>query len=128
MNNKIKHLEMIQGVITRMASNSFIIKGWSVTGIGAMYAYWISTQNHWLLVLILCIVILFWIHDSYYLWLERGFRGLYDKVRQMNDEEIDFGMKPVFQENCLCAFVRPVLLGSYGLIILATLILLYIFK
>jgi len=33
MENKIKHLEMLQNVIARMASNSFIIKGWSVTGI-----------------------------------------------------------------------------------------------
>ena len=29
--NKIKHLEMVQDVIKRMASNSFILKGWAVT-------------------------------------------------------------------------------------------------
>ena len=28
---KIRHLEMIQAVITRMASNSFMLKGWAVT-------------------------------------------------------------------------------------------------
>ena len=31
MENKRAHLEMIQAVITRMAGNSFLIKGWSVT-------------------------------------------------------------------------------------------------
>ena len=31
MEKKIKHLEMIQGVINRMAGNSFALKGWSVT-------------------------------------------------------------------------------------------------
>ncbi|WP_180230851.1 hypothetical protein [Bacillus cereus] len=43
--NKHKHFEMIQGVITRMGSNSFIIKGWSVTSIGAMYAYWLAKSD-----------------------------------------------------------------------------------
>lgn len=31
MDNKLKHLELIQGVINRMASNSFKLKGWAVT-------------------------------------------------------------------------------------------------
>lgn len=30
-----KYLEMIQAVIARLASNSFILKGWSVTLVGA---------------------------------------------------------------------------------------------
>jgi len=29
--NVIKHLEMLQVVISRMAANSFILKGWTVT-------------------------------------------------------------------------------------------------
>jgi len=31
MENKVKHLEMIQAVIARMATNSFMFKGWAVT-------------------------------------------------------------------------------------------------
>lgn len=31
MERKINHLGMIQGVINRMASNSFALKGWAVT-------------------------------------------------------------------------------------------------
>ena len=31
MENYRKHLEIIQGVINRMASNSFSLKGWAVT-------------------------------------------------------------------------------------------------
>ena len=37
---RIEHLKMIQTNISRMASNSFIVKGWSVTSIGAIYAFW----------------------------------------------------------------------------------------
>ena len=31
MENKIKHLEMLQNTITRMSGNSFLLKGWTVT-------------------------------------------------------------------------------------------------
>ena len=28
---KVKNLEMIQGIISRMSNNSFMLKGWSIT-------------------------------------------------------------------------------------------------
>ena len=31
MDNKHKHLELVQGVVNRMASNLFMLKGWAVT-------------------------------------------------------------------------------------------------
>ncbi|PEA06145.1 hypothetical protein [Bacillus cereus] len=126
--NKHKHLEMIQGVITRMGSNSFIIKGWSVTSIGAMYAYWLAKSDYLILVLILGVVLLFWFHDAYYLYLERGFRNLYEEVQKKDDGQIDFGMKPIFKEKGICSAMRPILKWSYGSITLITIVLLFIFK
>jgi hypothetical protein len=38
MENKLKHLEFIQQAINRMASNLFLLKGWTVTLIAAMFA------------------------------------------------------------------------------------------
>ena len=38
MESKIAHLKMVQAVITRMAGNSFLIKGWSVTLVAALFA------------------------------------------------------------------------------------------
>ena len=38
MEKKINHLEMIQGIINRMASNSFALKGWAVTLIAGIFA------------------------------------------------------------------------------------------
>ena len=46
---RIEHLKMIQTNIARMASNSFIVKGWAITSIGAMYAYWLTNKNNFLL-------------------------------------------------------------------------------
>jgi len=37
MEKKLKHLEMLQGVINRMANNSFLLKGWSVVLISALF-------------------------------------------------------------------------------------------
>ncbi len=43
LENKIKHLEMIEAIIERMARNSFQLKGWSITLISLVSA--ISTQG-----------------------------------------------------------------------------------
>ena len=35
MESKYKHLELIQGVINRLSSSSFLLKGWSVVFVSA---------------------------------------------------------------------------------------------
>ena len=37
INRKIKHLEFIQGVINRLASDSFRMKGWCVVLVAALF-------------------------------------------------------------------------------------------
>ncbi|MDD5007970.1 MAG: hypothetical protein PHU49_09535 [Syntrophorhabdaceae bacterium] len=39
MDNKQSHLGMIQGVVNRLSSNSFLLKGWSVVLASAMFAF-----------------------------------------------------------------------------------------
>jgi len=36
MKNKRKHLELIQGIINRMASNLFFLRGWTITLIATL--------------------------------------------------------------------------------------------
>lgn len=38
MENKYKHMDYIQSVISRMASNSFYLKGWNITIIAVIVA------------------------------------------------------------------------------------------
>ena len=38
MENKIKHLEMIEHIIERMAKNSFQLKTWTMTLVAAIFA------------------------------------------------------------------------------------------
>lgn len=77
---KIKHLEFIQDVITRMNSNSFQMKGWMVAIVSALLAIYADKQNpNYALVAVLPTLI-FWRLDAYYLWQERKFWGLYNDV------------------------------------------------
>lgn len=98
MENKIKHLEMIQGVINRMASNSFALKGWAVTLVAAIFALASKDANEMYFLVAYIPIIVFWGLDAYYLLQERLYRALYGKVRTMKDEEIDFDMNANLQE------------------------------
>ena len=93
MENKIKHLEFIQGIINRLANNSFLIKGWCVTIVAALTALSASGANQTFILIAYFPIFVFWLLDSYYLWQERLFRGHYDEVRQKNENNIDFSMK-----------------------------------
>ena len=74
-----KHLELIQAVVNRLASNSFSLKGWCVTLVAAVFALASKDPYPWFFAVGLVPVLTFWGLDAYYLWQERLFRALYDK-------------------------------------------------
>jgi hypothetical protein len=92
MENKRAHLEMIQSVVARMAANSFHLKGWSVALVSALFALAAGGANSRYIYLAYFPAAAFWILDGYFLWQERLFRGLYDKVRGLDEAQIDFSM------------------------------------
>ena len=79
----VKHLEMIQAISSRMASNSFFLKGWSVTLAAAIIALAASGTDRRFILVALIPAIAFWCLDAYYLRKERLFRKLYDDVRSL---------------------------------------------
>lgn len=90
---KTKHLEMIQLIIARMASNSFMLKGWSVTLLVGFLAVIDKSQIEHYGWVSLVPITLFWLLDAYFLHQERLFRKLYDHVRsQSSSIEPDFDM------------------------------------
>jgi len=90
-NKKLKHLEFIQTVINRMSANSFLLKGWSVTLVAALFALAAKDANKKYIIVAFLPVVVFWIVDAYFLSQERSFRGLYDDVRTKQDGT-DFSM------------------------------------
>jgi hypothetical protein len=92
MDAKLKHLELLQSVISRMASNSFLLRGWSVTLAAALFALAAKDTNHKLIAIAYYPTLIFWILDGYFLSQERLFRALYGKVRKLPEADIDFSM------------------------------------
>lgn len=92
MENKTKHLELIQGIINRLSNNSFLLKGWSVVLVSALFALSAGNSNPDFIFLAYIPTFVFWGLDGYYLWEERKFRKLYDYVRKLDGSAIDFSM------------------------------------
>jgi len=70
MQAKIKHLEFIQDTIKGMAGNSFLLRGWSITLIVAIFTLSSKVYSPVYLWIILFTTIIFWALDSYYLFQE----------------------------------------------------------
>tara|TARA_B110000967_G_scaffold124775_1_gene127530 strand:- start:778 stop:1182 length:405 start_codon:yes stop_codon:yes gene_type:complete len=91
--SKLKHLEFIQQIITRMNVNSFLLRGWSVTLVSALFAFATKDTNIQYILITYISTPLFWILDGYYLSQERKFRDLFEKVSLLENNEINFSMK-----------------------------------
>lgn len=73
-----KHLEIMQGVITRMAENSRSCKVWCVTLVAATLVLVARTGEPAHALIALAPTVLFYLLDAYYLMLERRFRRSYN--------------------------------------------------
>ena len=65
MESKLKHLEMIQAVVNRMANNSFLLKGWSVTLVSALLALAAANSDRRFVFVAVLPLLMFWLLDAY---------------------------------------------------------------
>ena len=92
----IAYLQIIEGAIDRMGSNSAVLKGFSaavLAGISALAS--IADVSVVIIALTLLPIALFGYLDAKYLQVEKKFRILYEQVRT-GAKDIDFSMKTVF--------------------------------
>jgi len=80
MDKTIAHLGFIQEIITRMGTNSFLLKGWSVTLVAAMFALAVRDTDKNFMLIAYFPVFVFWILDAFFLHQEKLFRQLYEEV------------------------------------------------
>ena len=92
MDRKLKHLGFIQSVINRLSTNSFLLKGWSVVLVSALFALSANNSNVRFILLAYIPAIVFWGLDGYFLSLEQIYRKHYERVRTKDPEDIDFSM------------------------------------
>src|SRR4051812_16824990 len=76
-----KHLELIQAVISRMAAASFQTRGWTVTITTALMGVVVAAKlPSWVGFVGVVPAVLFWYLDAFYLLQERLYRALYEDV------------------------------------------------
>ena len=124
---RVKHLEMIQNVISRLNTNSFLVKGWTLTIAGLIYVY-AAGRNGWQAAAIgTTAAFAFWTLDAYLLYSERMFRQLYDDARQIDSHVDLFSMQVAAYKGSrlwmstafsltMISFYIPVLLIGVGLL------------
>ncbi len=129
---KMKHLEFIQNVISRMNSNSFIIKGWAITLVSALFALAAKDANINYVLISYIVIPVFWFLDGFFISTERQYRDLYNEIRQKNEEEIDFDMNAskfnVGKNTWPSGIFSKTLVPYYGVSILAVLIVMFLIK
>ena len=79
-----KEIDLIQGIINRMAHNSFLLKGWTITIIVAVLALTkdtlVTNDITYFSIILLIPLIVFWYLDAFFLHKERCYIKLYDWV------------------------------------------------
>lgn len=130
MERKLKHLDFIQGVINRLSTNSFLLKGWSVVLVSALFALSAKDSEVKFIFLAYFPAIAFWALDAYFLSVERGYRKLYEKIRTLTADQIDFSMDTrevhLGSREWALAFFSKTLVIFHGALIGAIIIVMFI--
>lgn len=113
MEDKLKHLEFVQNVISRMNSNSFKLKELAITVISAFIALYANSGNATYLMCAVVPTIIFWSLDAFYLNQERQYRKLYQDI--VEDKGVSkFSMDASKYECCYCkTFWSKTIAGLY---------------
>ena len=128
--DKEKHLELIENIISRMANCSFLIKGWTLTIVAAVFGLAAKDSNIKFIIFAYIIIPCFWILDAFYLSKERQYRSLYDKVRKSSDS--DFSMNTSEFNNGKNTWINTIYSKTLNLfyipLIVIILIIMFVFK
>lgn len=125
------YLNILQGIITRMATNSSNCKTWCVSLVSAILVVIADKDKPDYAWIALIPIFLFLLLDSYYLGQERNFRCIYnDFVKKLRDNTVEvsdlFVLKPPRGLNVVTALFKAIFSFSiypFYLTLLATVII-----
>ena len=121
----LKEIDLIQGIITRMANTSSLIKGWTITLISIIFAYKSDTSA---IDFIIIPILTFWFLDAYFLQHERIYRQLYNWVieHRLQDDSYLFSLNPaqfnIHKQSIIRVMFSLTLGFFYGMTLFLTLI------
>ena len=93
----IKEIDLIQSCINRMAQNSFVVKGWTITLVAVVLALLPEKVDMQMLSIIGVIATLcFWYLDAFFLKMERLYRWKYEWVieKRTNSDKFYYDLNP----------------------------------
>ncbi len=126
---KLKHLEFIQAVISRMNNCSFLLKGWSVTLVSALFALSAKDADVRFALVAYFPAIVFWILDGFFLDQEKRYRQLYALVIAESDEvptlEMNTTTIPSIKGSWSAAIFSKTLLLFHGVVIGSILLVMF---
>ena len=97
--NLHKEIDLIQACITRVANNSFLVKGWAITLTAVVVALAKEDLSPIFLGLTILIpLISFWYLDAFFLYTEKLYRKMYEWVltqRFNNNDEKMYDLNPL---------------------------------
>lgn len=92
--DRLKYFEMIQAATSRMAANSFLLKGWSVTLTTAILGLAVKDAKPSVTLVAIVPTLILGGLDAYYLALERSFRRLWTTAVAEPKDAPSFMMSP----------------------------------
>lgn len=112
-NDKIKYLEMIEGIISRLASHSFSIKNWFVISLGGLLLFCLNHSGNKGLGVAFVVTIAFYLIDTYYLFLERCFRKKYNQALSGECDLFDLDIRAIKNEISMWSAMKSLSLLLY---------------
>ena len=129
---KIKHLEFLQLAVTRMNVNCFLIKGWTITLVAALFALAAKDANKTYVMICYIPIPAFWLLDGFYMAVERRYRKLYNEIAMKDEIDIDFSMDAAKYAKGDSTWISGIfsltLLVFYCTCIMTTIIVMYLIK
>lgn len=117
-NNLHKEIDLIQSCITRMANNSFLLKGWFISIAVISFGLLVGDENNYLFagIILAIIAIIFWSLDAFFLKMETFYRWKYNwviKVRREGNSNFMYDLNPYNREMWQKAKKRKLCLIRY---------------
>jgi len=126
---KLKHLDFVQGIVNRMAQNSFILKGWAITLVSGLMALAAAqSDKRYVLITYFCVPLI-WLLDRYYLHQERVFRALFHSISEGKIDNFKMGTSDFNVGRCrwLPSCFGHTVFPIYGVIFIVIFIIMFEF-
>lgn len=104
--DRVKHMELIQAVVARLANEAALIRGWALTVSAAFFGFAAQSFSWRVAAVGLMPVLAFWGLNVYYLRTERQYRSLFERVRKgqigdpylmnANNEKVESRLRTIF--------------------------------